>query len=403
MKPILLLLLMLFSSPLWAIFMMPQLVPLDSMMQDLEAKAKAEPENPEWIYRQGRVAYLGMDLGRSAAPAYRPDQPGESLPGEPHLPSDPSFFDHRAPQGWEIDVLNVSERQALAEKALVNLTEARKRSPDTALYALTYASFVRRWLELEELHAEAPASLQELNLAVARTAFKEAWMKGREADLAREHQPVEGRRALISGEAARAWLALEEDSKPDAATARKMKKDLKALETLPMGPITPIVFHPLQQERKTAPIDEEARVAFDLAGNGSGGIWPWIEEGAAFLVWDPLLQGRIRSGSQMFGDYSWEMPWKHGFEALATLDRNKDGWLRGAELDGLSAWFDRHPLGSCDPGEVVSLQRLGVRAIALEAQTHADGNVVAWHPQGLHYDDGRKMPLWDWVTEALQP
>ena len=58
--------------------------------------------------------------------------------------------------------------------------------------------------------------------------------------------------------------------------------------------------------------------------------------------------------------------WENGFEALGSLDTDRDGELRGSELDPLALWFDRDRDGVAQPGEVTSIVEAGgYRALLL--------------------------------------
>jgi hypothetical protein len=91
------------------------------------------------------------------------------------------------------------------------------------------------------------------------------------------------------------------------------------------------------------------------------------------------------------------MFWRDGFQALASLDDNHDGWLSGAELEGIAVWIDRNQNGESDPGEVISLAEAGIARISVEAST-ADG--VLGNPRGLEFSDGRRTPAYDWVAQG---
>jgi hypothetical protein len=53
-------------------------------------------------------------------------------------------------------------------------------------------------------------------------------------------------------------------------------------------------------------------------------------------------------------------PWRHGFEALATLDQDNNGAVTGAELSPLALWFDSNRNGVSDAGEVRTLSDVGI-------------------------------------------
>lgn len=118
----------------------------------------------------------------------------------------------------------------------------------------------------------------------------------------------------------------------------------------------------------------------------------WVEwkasKGAPLLVYDPLRKRHVASAADLFGNWSFaditsapdpsraEAPWKHGYEALATLDLNGDGAIRGAELDPVALWFDEDRDGVSGTGEVVGAAEKGVTALyykpdRVDEDTHA--------------------------------
>jgi hypothetical protein len=89
-----------------------------------------------------------------------------------------------------------------------------------------------------------------------------------------------------------------------------------------------------------------------------------------------------------------------GYRALDTLDDNRDGRLKGRELDGLALWFDGDADGECDPGEVVALRSRGIIELAVAATGSCpDGSLVS--DGGVRFSDGRVLPTFDWVTRPV--
>ncbi len=125
-------------------------------------------------------------------------------------------------------------------------------------------------------------------------------------------------------------------------------------------------------------------VPFPLDLSRPGGWYSWkASEEAPLIVYDPHHRGDITSAAQLFGTWSFggviepgarqvslhtasrelRKPWRSGFEALAVLDTNSDGSLRGAELEPLALWFDRDRDAKSRPGEVRPLSTSGVVAL----------------------------------------
>ncbi len=145
-------------------------------------------------------------------------------------------------------------------------------------------------------------------------------------------------------------------------------------------------------------VDADARVTFDLDGSGLAQRWGWITPQAAWLVFDAEGQGRIMSGLQMFGNVTFWIFWRDGYEALRSLDDNQDGVLRGAELRGLALWQDRNGDGVSDPGEVRPVAAWSITAISCAAETHSSG--VSWSPRGAVFANGETRPTYDWIASS---
>ena len=140
---------------------------------------------------------------------------------------------------------------------------------------------------------------------------------------------------------------------------------------------------------------------FDLDGDGIDELWPWLTPDAGWLVWDPENRGEITSGRQLFGSASAWLFFSDGYRVLDALDDDRDGELRGRELAGIRVWFDRDTDGVSDHGEVVSVEDLGIVALATQS-TLTLGRSPA-NLCGAELADGRVLPTYDWVLESLAP
>ncbi len=119
------------------------------------------------------------------------------------------------------------------------------------------------------------------------------------------------------------------------------------------------------------------------------------------LVYDPAGSGVIKDGSQLFGNYTFRgtgkapsgkashnQLWANGYDALASLDRNKDGYLTDSnwsglfpdrsELQGLALWFDDNRNAISEPGEVRPLGSIGLVKLktSFDNREH-DGDLVS--------------------------
>lgn len=252
-------------------------------------------------------------------------------------------------------------------------------------------------------------SVKQLHLVdhrEARDAYLIAFRSGFRADRLLARKPISGLGSLVSVEAGHGFLRLATKD-PEASTAgteiskavAEVKAGLAEVARLPFGAITPIIF-PLVP---TASIDTllapDAVVDFDLRGYGPAERWPWVKPHTAILVWDPLRTAGITSAHQLFGSYTFEIFQENGYEALAALDDNRDGVLRGEELAGIRAWLDSNGDGRSNPSEVRDLSELGIAAIEVRATTSEGPHPM--NPRGIHLKNGGTLPTWDWMAEPL--
>lgn len=117
------------------------------------------------------------------------------------------------------------------------------------------------------------------------------------------------------------------------------------------------------------------------ASTGKWQLWRGSAQ-SPLLVYDPGHRGTVTSGEQLFGNWTFggqrlasasslaaaPQPWRDGYDALATLDTNRDGVLTGAELAPLALWFDENQNGVSEPGEVKNISETGVETLRLGAK-----------------------------------
>ncbi len=129
-------------------------------------------------------------------------------------------------------------------------------------------------------------------------------------------------------------------------------------------------------------------VDFKLNPYSSATRWMWrASESLPLLVHDPENTGSITSAKQLFGHWAFGgkeanpspesgtpmLPWRDGYEALATLDKDLDGAVAGEELSTISLWFDANRDGISQPGEVKRAVSLGITKLYYQADTVRDG------------------------------
>jgi hypothetical protein len=161
--------------------------------------------------------------------------------------------------------------------------------------------------------------------------------------------------------------------------------------------ITPIVF-PFNSSTPYSAIDNpKAKVKFDLDGSGLHRRWSWITPRAAFLCWNPLGDGRIDSARDLFGNATFWMFFRNGYDALAALDDNQNGELAGPELRFIAVWHDRNVNGVSEPGEVKQLASYGIERIAVRPEGRK--GAIWFNRRGIGLRSGRTLPTYDWVSK----
>jgi hypothetical protein len=224
------------------------------------------------------------------------------------------------------------------------------------------------------------------------------------ADGRAEQKPIwGGMDNWVSYEAGKAFIRVVEArrSRPsDFIRLRVARETIRAFDSLPTPrAITPIVMD--FAGVSLAGIESKKVTSFNLDGSDLPQRWTWVTPGTGILVWDPERLGRITSGRQLFGSATWWVFFDDGYQALDTLDDNRDGVLSRGELDGLAVWFDRNENGISDNTEVVPVDALQIAAIACRA-TAVEGHTLT-NPAGFTLQNGAKLATYDWVSTSAAP
>ncbi len=112
-------------------------------------------------------------------------------------------------------------------------------------------------------------------------------------------------------------------------------------------------------------------VSFDIDGDGTKDEIEWMSgDGDGMLVDDRdggatgamLTDGEI-DGKRLFGDQGGK--YANGYEKLKALDKDGDGKIAGAELDGLKVWIDDGD-AKLEGGELKTLRELGITEISVQ-------------------------------------
>ncbi len=109
--------------------------------------------------------------------------------------------------------------------------------------------------------------------------------------------------------------------------------------------------------------------AFPLDGKSNEKkLFQWRASGMTpLVVYDSTGLGEIKDATQLFGNYTFGKEWKNGYDALASLDIDKSGWLEGEELNAVALWFDVNQDGVSQKGEVKRLIDTSVFAIGVKS------------------------------------
>jgi hypothetical protein len=139
---------------------------------------------------------------------------------------------------------------------------------------------------------------------------------------------------------------------------------------MPMPPTqpSPLVFDLNDDGIQTLSVNDG--VYFDHNVNLFAEKTGWINPDDAFLVRDVNNNGIIDNGSELFGNntlLSNGQKAANGFEALADLDSNGDGFFDSNDQawNELLLWQDKNTNGLTDPDELLSLSEAGIVGINL--------------------------------------
>jgi hypothetical protein len=352
-------------------FMMPVPAPVSRLIANTERALIGTPNSPDLNYRRGRLYAL------------------LAVQKEAHVMGDvEAGFTVMSRNSEVLRVEATDAVRAALKTSIGSYQKAVKGKPDSGLFHLGLA-----WALEAATLARLPGATMKDSLAEYQKAFELS--QPADAEIKERPLALMGLEGLVSYEAAEAYLrAGEKDG--DAATVSKAKEHLKKLRGLPPArEVTPIVFSRSGKQTLKQLEDKESCTTFDLDGTRRGTCWSWLTPDAGLLVWDPEGTGEVKNGWQLFGSVSFFMFFQHGYQALAALDDDGDGWLAGKELPGIAVWTDTNSDGHPQPEEVQSLDSVGIARIA----TRGVKKQGVWQqPSGLEFKDGSSRPTWDWVS-----
>lgn len=346
----------------WARPYIPQLVdmPLSQLQTKYAQLIAKEPKNAQHHYVLGRLNAIAYSTGKAEFQVNKDNQLpwfGPMDPGfPPRVPDDPK------------------KSEVYLKKAVAEYGKAVELDPKSQPARLGYA-----WC-LEQAGRKAEALKQY------RVVF--------EAAVAADVDPKKPHFGVSLTEETGRYLLRLLDKKKDAGEIAEVEASLAAARKIPRA-VTPVLIPLERGVGFDGLVNRRAHVSFDLDGTGLKRRWQWISGRAGWLVYLDQRKS-VDSGLQMLGGSTFWIFWKDGYEAMAALDADGDGWLRGSELQALKVWCDDGD-GVSQPGELRSLDSLGIEALSVRGRAFREGS---WSERGVRYRDGFVGPSYDWMPRS---
>jgi hypothetical protein len=360
------------GHPVSGIYVQPEIrqVPVARLAANLEKQLAASPGDAD----------LHIKLGRLYGMAYAVNSDSVPVASYPHTTTDDIWFGHEPNLVPHRPAPAAPEARSQAAREYLRRSLEHYRAALASDSSSLLARLGHAWTLEQSGEKQAAA-------AEYRRVIEQAWPKEQTATRARL-----GSR-FFTQEAAEYLIPLL-DPERDAAELAELTARATQLRRVPR-PITPIAVPLSDRTSPRAIIDLEAQVPFDADGSGQRQNWTWISDDAAWLVYDAAGSGSIGSALQWFGDVTFWLFWKTGYEALRALDDDGSGELTGRELRYLALWRDTDRNGTSDPGEVQPLERYGVAALSCRDEPGDGWLVAARSGRGVRLKDGRVRPTYD--------
>ena len=423
-------------------FARPSYLPVDRLIENTTAYIREHPQDASGYYTLGRIHYLAFvnqsflaatltdeippvmisfwwhddylwQARRDEATRLALQEFGYASTRDVPEEKQSSFWDRvlgiqtkLEAENWQPPQPTEEQLVAHAGAAQWNFIKAVSLDPNNALYYLGQASLGEQYFEYlqEKCPAVVPQAIKSIILDGVKQAYFVAYQLAIDKDLSLTSLPVSGLDGIISHEAGSAYVRLWEAEGQIPAELQDriagVKGNLKTLEALPWGAITPIVFSMEAKSSLADLLTPEKSVRFDLDGDGVVEQRPWVKPTTGLLAWDADRDGRITSGRELFGSVTWWLFFANGYRAMDMLDDNRDGLLTAGELRGICVWFDRDGDGQSDDGEVVPVESLDVAAISTRPTGH-DGQ-SPMHNAGIRFKDGHTVPTYDWIAPSAR-
>lgn len=375
-----------------------QRIPLARLSANLQRAMRAEPRNPQWVHNLARAHAMAWSTRTQDVPIMAGYTPGFTPPRPGATESDRRRAADSAVQnatavwfGHESAAVPFTQVVAVADSSRLRAARAHLDTA-LALYARAIA------LDSNDLTSRLGQAWL-LSQTPNRTAAI-AQLRVIIEDFPKTEARASSNRSIFSqsllAEAARYLIPLLHPAR-NRVEINKLEQQIREEERRPRA-VTPIAI-PLVNATSAGDLeDRTAAVTFDADGTGLPKRWSWIRPNAAWLVHDPHRTGRITSALQLFGSVTFWMFWRSGYDALASLDDNHDGALRGRELDGLALWHDANSNGISERGEVRPVSFYGIVSLSCTGSRDADHPDRILHaPAGVTYRDGTTRSTYDFV------
>jgi len=350
-------------------------VPIERLFANLQQRLARDTNNFEVTYDLARLHSMAYSTNlASIAVRTNDDRPQFYYPGTDSGVPRQVIPAHSVTARSEA-LRHLTNAIRLYERAIILLKESTNNSASKEWLVLPLELGHAWCLDQSGARNEALAAYRK-TLAIAWTkevtgefSFKE-WVQGKWNALKAGGNPFQStttRRGYLGdicfGEEIIGYMLKLLDPVQDAkeiADLRDRQKTLKSMGRM----VTPVVVPMGDGLELSNLVDPDAAVTFDLDGSGLPRQWGWTTSKAAWLVYDHDGQGRITSALQMFGNVTFWIFWRDGYAALQSLDDDRDGALRGAELRGIALWQDQNSNGVSEPGEVRAVSDWGITTIS---------------------------------------
>ncbi len=365
---------LLFSGRAFGKYARPQLkeTPIDRLVENLNAQLAENPKDVTTRFNLARLHAMAYALKTDVV------EVASGQPNEAWLGYEPRHVPFRL-ENTEDDAKTQAGLDHL-ELAIREYQEVIRLKPDHLSAQLGYG-----WC-LDQ------AGKKKAAIAQYRKTISQGWAKEKEMTRAGL-----GWHSVV--EEAAGYLKPHLDATADRDEIRQLDLRIRQVSRI-LRPVTPIAI-PLRDGLNLQQIhNRQANVTFDADGSGQARGWSWISANAGWLVYDAGNSGKITSALQLFGNVSFWLSFDNGYQALQSLDDDRNGVLTGDELKGLAIWHDVNSNGVSDLGEVQSLAKWNITVLSCHYEVGDDADRTARSPRGVVFADGTTRATYDVI---LQP